>query len=63
MKELIQQDCTSLKIAEELENILHDHLYRTRMLINYDELAEQIGSPGASVRAAQRMVRYLKEES
>ncbi|SKB86411.1 lipid-A-disaccharide synthase [Daejeonella lutea] len=60
VKELIQEDCNSKTIAQELDLILHDQLYRTGMLINYDELAEKMGGPGASQRAAALMVEYLR---
>lgn len=60
VRELIQQDCTPETIADELKNILHDPLYRKRMLINYDELAKRIGDAGASTRAARLIVNYLK---
>jgi len=59
VKELIQNDCNPDKISEELNNILHDPLYRTRMLINYDELAVKMGQPGASSRTAKLMRNYL----
>ena len=60
VKELIQADCNPAKIAEELDQILHDPLYRTRILINYDILAEKIGESGASARTAKLMVSYLR---
>ena len=60
VKELIQQDCTAGKIAEELKNILYNPLHLTRMLIRYDELSVIIGEAGASTRAAKLMVNYLK---
>ena len=60
VKELIQEDCNSMMIARELDMILNDNLYRTGMLINYDELAIKMGSPGASQRAARLMVGYLR---
>ncbi len=59
VEELIQRDCNPSKIEGELNNILHDPLYRTRMLINYDELAIKMGQPGASSRTARLMVNYL----
>jgi len=62
VKELIQEDCNSVMIARELDMILNDKLYRTGMLINYDELALKMGSPGASERAAKLMVGYLKSK-
>ena len=60
VKELIQQDCISEKIGDELDRLLHDYLYRTGMLINYDELAERMGGPGASERAAKLMIEDLR---
>lgn len=60
VKELIQQDCTSDKIGDELDLILHDAIYRTGMLVNYDELADRMGKAGASERAADLMLNYLR---
>lgn len=60
VKELIQEDCNSKMIGQELDQLLHDNLYRTGMLINYDELAEKMGTPGASERAAKLMVAALR---
>jgi lipid-A-disaccharide synthase len=59
VKELIQEECTSRIIGNELDLILNDPLYRTEMLINYDELAIRMGEPGASGRAAALMFAYL----
>lgn len=59
VKELIQEECTSQKIGDELDLILNDIPYRTAMLINYDELALRMGEPGASARAAALMYSYL----
>lgn len=59
VEELIQEDCNPVKIIAELDNLLHDPLYRTRMLINYDELAERTGEAGASGRAAKLITGYL----
>jgi lipid-A-disaccharide synthase len=59
VKELIQEDCNSQKIGDELDQILNAPLYRTEMLINYDELAVRMGEPGASAKAAALMFAYL----
>lgn len=59
VKELIQEDCNSNKIAEELDRILHDVLYRKGMQVNYDELKERMATPGASGRTAALMLKYL----
>ena len=59
VEELIQEDCNPDKITAELESLIQDPLYRTRMLINYDELSERTGKAGASERAAKLIVQYL----
>jgi lipid-A-disaccharide synthase len=61
VEELIQQDCNPDKIVTELENLLQDPTYRTKMLINYDELIERTGKPGASERAAALILNYLSK--
>lgn len=61
VKELIQNDCNAVKITEELNAILYDENYRKRMFINYDELSLKMGSPGASAKAANLMVGYLRQ--
>lgn len=60
VEELIQKDCTADKITAELENLIQDPLYRTRMLINYDELSERTGTAGASERAAKLITQYMQ---
>ncbi len=62
VKELIQEDCNPKMIGDELEAILHDPIYRTRMLASYDQLAERMGEAGASSRAAKLMVGYLNAD-
>ncbi|MBC7745504.1 MAG: lipid-A-disaccharide synthase [Flavobacterium sp.] len=61
VKELIQGDCVPVKIETELNNLLHDPLYRTKMLIDYDELGNIMGEAGASGRAAHLMYGYLNK--
>lgn len=60
VKELIQEDCSGAKIGDELNLILKDSSYRSRMLQNYELLAQRMGGPGASGRAAELMFSYLK---
>ncbi|NQV74730.1 MAG: lipid-A-disaccharide synthase [Bacteroidetes bacterium] len=59
VKELIQEDCSGEKIGDELDLILNNQNYRARMMQNYDQLAERMGAPGASLRAAELMIKYL----
>ena len=61
VKELIQQDCTPVTISKELNCLLYDERYRKTMLDNYDLLDEKMGKPGASAKAAQLMIGYLRQ--
>jgi lipid-A-disaccharide synthase len=57
--ELIQDDCTTQRIKEELAKILEgDH--RTQLLAQYDQLEHQLGGIGASQKTAQLIVADLK---
>ncbi|GGH21165.1 lipid-A-disaccharide synthase [Mucilaginibacter phyllosphaerae] len=60
VKELIQADCTAIKITEELNNLLHNTHYRQQMLAGYDELDNRMGTPGASAKTAQLIVSYTQ---
>ncbi|MEB0263377.1 MULTISPECIES: lipid-A-disaccharide synthase [unclassified Mucilaginibacter] len=58
--ELIQKDCTSLNITEELNNLLHNAHHRQQMLADYDVLDERMGAPGASAKTAKLIVKYAQ---
>ncbi|WP_207535060.1 lipid-A-disaccharide synthase [Desertivirga arenae] len=60
VKELIQEDCNSEKIGEELELLLGGS-YREEMLKNYQELSDRMGDPGASEKTARLIVKSLGE--
>lgn len=53
VKELIQSDMTEENIIAELEQLLHNGKRQRRLLEDYDELQERLGSAGASARAAE----------
>lgn len=59
VKELIQEECNQTHIRAELNRLLHDQTYRETMLANYKHLYETVGGPGASRRAAEKMLEYL----
>lgn len=61
VKELIQRDCTSEKIARELDAILNDDSYREAMLVNYNELDGKMGEPGASAKTAGLIIQYASK--
>jgi len=60
VKELIQEDCSGEMIGAELDLIMNDQKYRAAMMQKYDQLGFRMGAPGASGRAAELMVKYLK---
>lgn len=61
--ELIQKDCNTMEIAEKIGDIISNPQHRASILENYDILAEKLGQPGASNRAAKKIVEYLKVEA
>jgi lipid-A-disaccharide synthase len=61
VKELIQEDCTTLNITEELNNLLHNIHHRETMLAGYDALDEKMGTPGASAKTARLIVKYASK--
>ena len=56
--ELIQDDCTTERIKEELTKILEDN-YRAKLLAQYDQLEKKLGGIGASQKTAQLIVKDL----
>nr|WP_067062222.1 lipid-A-disaccharide synthase [Mucilaginibacter sp. L294] len=61
VKELIQEDCTTLNITEELNNLLHNTHHRETMLAGYDALDEKMGTPEASAKTAGLIVKYASK--
>ena len=56
--ELIQADCTTEKISINLEAIVAGSA-RQQMLADYEELADKMGTAGASERTAKLIVQHL----
>jgi lipid-A-disaccharide synthase len=59
VKELIQEECSTENIRQALRELLDDK-HRKQLEQDYAELRQRVGEPGASKRAAERMVEYLK---
>ena len=55
VKEIIQTDFQA-RIKEELDKIISDEVYRNQMLLNYAEMKEILGGPGASEKTAKQIV-------
>ena len=49
-------------IAKELDRILNDQDYRSKMLTDFRELAVKMGGPGISERVAESMFKFLNKE-
>ncbi|MGE0020573.1 MAG: lipid-A-disaccharide synthase [Draconibacterium sp.] len=62
LREFIQLDLTVYNVRQELENLLFNLEYRNEMLTNYNELAEIMGTPGTSEKAARKMVDVLMKK-
>jgi len=58
--ELIQEDCNTKRIKEELQKLLEPD-YREKLLKNYDILEEKLGGTGASKKTAKLIVENLKQ--
>lgn len=59
--ELIQEDCTSKRIREELKKILEPN-HRKSLLRNYDLLTERLGGIGASEKTAKLIVNNIQKQ-
>ena len=59
IKELIQQDCSPKNIAKELNLLVNDAAYRDTVLNDYHKLDGRMGKPGASVKTADLIFKYL----
>ncbi len=60
IRELVQMDCNPRTIAYELRKILDDKQYDAEFQRNYAELRQRMGSAGASQRAAQAVIKFVR---
>jgi lipid-A-disaccharide synthase len=56
-KELIQNNLNTKQLASELDLLLHDDSVRKQMLADYDKLRNILGNGGASVKAAEEVLK------
>ncbi|MBS7785872.1 lipid-A-disaccharide synthase [Flavobacterium sp. CYK-55] len=59
--ELIQNDCNTQKLTQELQKIL-EPAHREKLMQQYNELENKLGGLGASEKTAQLIVRSLNSE-
>ncbi len=60
VQELFGARFSEVQIEAELNRILHDSAYRSAMLQGYDEIIRELGSAGASQRAASFIVKRIR---
>lgn len=60
VKELIQHDLTPINLKTELESLLNDKEKRERMQHDFTLLREKLGGEGASAKAADIIIRFLR---
>jgi lipid-A-disaccharide synthase len=61
VKEFIQADANPPNLCSELESLLSDGPYRSKMLADYRDITKLLDTGSASENAARLMVKYLKE--
>jgi len=61
VKEMVQMTFKKEYLEKELDAILTNNDYKSEMLNSYAELREKIGTPGASIKAAQLIYQSLTE--
>jgi lipid-A-disaccharide synthase len=59
VRELIQQKANKDDLSNELNRLVHDDLYRTKMLNDYQQIIDILDTGSASDNAARLMVGYL----
>ena len=60
VKELIQGEMTEENIVKELELLLHNSKRQRKLLEDYEELKDRLGSSGASEKAAEVITEAMK---
>ena len=60
VKELIQGEMTEENIVKELELLLHNSKRQRKLLEDYEELKDRLGSAGASEKAAEVITETMK---
>ena len=61
VKELIQGDMTANSIRDELPSLLNSSKRQKKLLEDYEELKYVLGNAGASNRAAETIISYVKK--
>ena len=62
VKELIQGDMTANSIRDELQSLMNSSKRQKKLLEDYEELKYVLGNAGASDRAAETIISYVKKD-
>lgn len=60
VKELIQKECNPKEIRAELDRLLNESDYRSKLIDDYDKLAVILGGGGASKKIAQSLLKTIR---
>jgi lipid-A-disaccharide synthase len=60
VRELIQQECRSDLMIDELNKLRDGQIARSEMLSMYDQLISLLGQNGCSEKMAVDLIEYLK---
>jgi len=60
VKELIQKECNPIQIREELDRLLNDESYKSRLISDYNDLELKLGGGGASEKVAQSLLKTIE---
>lgn len=61
VKELIQNDMTAANIRDEIQSLMNNSKRQKKLLEDYEELKYVLGNAGASDRAAETIISYVKK--
>ncbi len=59
VKELLQEDCNSEMLINKLNDILNEPK-KSQLLVDYNDLAQKMGKPGASAKVAKLVYTWLQ---
>ncbi len=62
VKELIQEECNTTTLTNELNQLLPDGSYRQRILDDHATLRQIMGQPGASAKTASLIIGYATKK-
>jgi len=61
VKELLQHHFTLKNLQEELHLLLHDQVYRKRIMTDYESIIKRLGGEGASAKTAHSIIESLHQ--